>query len=697
MKEVQKVRIKPNRVNRDFECILSRHNAEEVGDSYIVSAEVECPETGNRGTFQVVVPKLLEDNTFYHNGNLYVAVPFLHKPLMDRQQVNYKISLWINGVNPLLDRGIGFKHKTHLQVVTRTKDDFYTCPVSHSDRVKQFMLRAQDRAEFNATVGSSSSGPYLTGEDLSCIDLLVSKIENNLIDNAPPVVNRSDFRVVSIPDILGEIYRIEIFRCLKNFPLNNVINAELLQHSIDSCIFSMPWTQLHYTDTKLGLYSLKSKIKLPVEQYQSAIHFNDSWKNAICCVDTPQSADAGSILAICDGAKIENGKLIPGKHDLSGILRKAVLFPDLLDEKRQVIVAATTKQSTNLGKDKQNNETPFLFVEGTEHIPDIPGVLLETTLMDLTYTHEDGCIISESAAKRLYTERLHQQVISSPNSPAELLVETGDSVGPTDYVAKVVSSSEKVKMVKCRINTRGTIKKIRQKKEIQSGILVYHWILHILVEYPCVEGSKIAGLHSNKHTISKIWPDERMPCYENGVPTELVISPMSIGNRLNPSLVMELMLNVYCRELSLRHGYRVRLPIDDEIQKEITFSLVADMLKSIDLSATCSYPLRNGKNSRTTDNWSLVGPLFIMRLAHHSPDKLRIGNKIPVEDGRQLRGHGPQRLGREELEILWTVGTNGILKEIRENMRNSGNLDRMREYLKVIGVYHNDDILPKKA
>ena len=53
------------------------------------------------------------------------------------------------------------------------------------------------------------------------------------------------------------------------------------------------------------------------------------------------------------------------------------------------------------------------------------------------------------------------------------------------------------------------------------------------------EGDKLAGRHGNKGVISKIVPEEDMPCLEDGTPVDIILNPLGVPSRMNIGQVLE--------------------------------------------------------------------------------------------------------------------------------------------------------------
>ena len=53
------------------------------------------------------------------------------------------------------------------------------------------------------------------------------------------------------------------------------------------------------------------------------------------------------------------------------------------------------------------------------------------------------------------------------------------------------------------------------------------------------EGDKLAGRHGNKGVISKILPEEDMPCLPDGTPVDIILNPIGVPSRMNLGQILE--------------------------------------------------------------------------------------------------------------------------------------------------------------
>jgi hypothetical protein len=88
-------------------------------------------------------------------------------------------------------------------------------------------------------------------------------------------------------------------------------------------------------------------------------------------------------------------------------------------------------------------------------------------------------------------------------------------------------------------------------------------------------GFKFAGRAGDKGVVSDIWPDSHMPVDEQGIRADIIISPESVANRLNPSQLYEQFINRMCVLVTDR--YRRGELGDDNASFEYIMQFVTDI------------------------------------------------------------------------------------------------------------------------
>src|SRR5699024_11545152 len=88
--------------------------------------------------------------------------------------------------------------------------------------------------------------------------------------------------------------------------------------------------------------------------------------------------------------------------------------------------------------------------------------------------------------------------------------------------------------------------------------------VYIVQKRKISEGDKMAGRHGNKGVISKLLPEEDMPCLPDGTPIELMLNPLGVPSRMNIGQVLELHLGMAAREM----GLKMATPVFDGANEE---------------------------------------------------------------------------------------------------------------------------------
>lgn len=162
-------------------------------------------------------------------------------------------------------------------------------------------------------------------------------------------------------------------------------------------------------------------------------------------------------------------------------------------------------------------------------------------------------------------------------------------------------------------------------------------------------GDKIAGRHGNKGVIAKILPVADMPYLEDGTPVDIIISPLSVLNRMNLGQLLETHLGWAMHKL----GKKAAVPVFDKI----TESMVVEKLEEAGLPVNGKERLYDGKTGEPFKEETVVGIGYILKLKHMIEDKTHARSTGPYSLVTQqpLGGKaqmGGQRLGEMEVWAL---------------------------------------------
>lgn len=358
---------------------------------------------------------------------------------------------------------------------------------------------------------------------------------------------------------------------------------------------------------------------------------------------------------------------------MSSILRKTLPFPNRIQAHRIVMMSAIAKQFIHVEKE----ELPYIIPQDSYHLPEIPGTHLRTAFMLWHgWNLEDAAVISASAAMKLSTDVRSIQRLQSITEPIPQ-VDVGDQVRKGSVLARYGED-------RIFINTKpmpGTVVGIHKYTEMSGTTIVYNLRVAIEMKYNLSVGSKICNLHASKSIISKIVPDDMMP-YDRYGQVELLVSPYAIARRMAPSTIMEVMMNTLAQQLSNRWGSSRLISNPD-----IGFDDVSGMIESYSLPGDCMYQLYDGRSNTPYPNKTLVGPLFVGRLWHHSEDKIRFRGEVSEDyHGIPRKGTGAQSIKREELEVIIQHNAMGIVDECKLIQSRSDTRDRINDLLACLGI-----------
>ncbi|PIS14593.1 DNA-directed RNA polymerase subunit beta [Candidatus Shapirobacteria bacterium CG09_land_8_20_14_0_10_39_12] len=325
--------------------------------------------------------------------------------------------------------------------------------------------------------------------------------------------------------------------------------------------------------------------------------------------------------------------------------------------------------------------------------------------------YEDAIIISERLVKEdLFTsisiEEYEAQVVDTKLGPEELtrdipnvsehdlanlaedgIVVVGADVGPNDIlVGKIAPKGEtelsaeerllrvifgekarEVRDTSLRMphGERGTVVGVqildREKDdELEPGV---NKVIKVKVAQvrKITEGDKLAGRHGNKGVISKVVSIENMPYLEDGIPVDIIISPLSVLARMNLGQLLEAHLGLAAKKL----GYRVAVPVFEEFSEK---RMEEEMVKA-NIPLSGKVKLFDGKTGEAMNQDVTIGIAYVMKLIHMVEDKTHARSTGPYSLVTQqpLGGKaqmGGQRLGEMEVWALEAHRASHILQEM---------------------------------
>lgn len=270
--------------------------------------------------------------------------------------------------------------------------------------------------------------------------------------------------------------------------------------------------------------------------------------------------------------------------------------------------------------------------------------------------HEDGIVLSESAAKKLGTEHLlkpsfyvtsdhtvsktefekHKGMSYTPQQLAKIdangLIKPGTRVEPGDPLVLALRAQRDPESLDSKMLAQlskksgrlgfsnaaltwdhpypGTVVRVtRANKNI---------VVHVKTEEPLVVGSKVSTRHSAKGIVTQVVPDHEMPFFhKNGKKehVEMLINPVSVPGRMNPGQILETAAGKIAEKTGKPYIVKNFDGQTDYLKK------VQDELKKHGLKETET--LIDPKTGRKIGDVT-VGPHYVFQLEHQIDKKTHV-------------------------------------------------------------------------
>lgn len=324
--------------------------------------------------------------------------------------------------------------------------------------------------------------------------------------------------------------------------------------------------------------------------------------------------------------------------------------------------------------------------------------------------HEDGIVISRSAADRLASEHLYKPsmllsdthvlgkkefLIGKPGVYSkdridkigdDGIVKPGTKVKPGDPL--VLALGEVMLPGTADINAKYKIGK-RLRNKYQNSSMVWdgdyeaevvraervgkNVVVHLKTLEPAQIGSKISTRHSAKGIVTEIIDDKDMPHDEKGKPVEMLINPVSVPGRMNPGQLLETAAGKIADKTGRPYFVRNFQGGTDYLKK------IQDELKQHGLKDTET--LYDPKTGRKLGD-VMVGPHYAFQLEHQIDKKTHVraggyGSELLQFDAPKIHydndtrvprggGHtGAQSLGSLGIYAALAAGLKDNLREMQ--------------------------------
>ena len=550
-----------------------------------------------------IIPKIIQSK-FNRLGVEYYSLPKLFPPLCVSKDKVY----FLNFVNGCLS----------------TKR--YYIP----SNIMIFLLDT-DRALFRKVYGLKL-GRYINDKILKDIDL-------DLI--AQDTMNMSLCRIYKIEDkIQRAIYQLSYSDRLELSDSQIIIGQVLTDEDTRYLSGNKLMDSIICREIKLPF--IVNKVRLPAYDYY------------IDTLSTPQSEMSGQIGTLCNGVKIKGNRITKGDSLFSEHVSEVLTHPQNIKPERIPIIHATISQSV----DVEANEYPLVQNKNFKGI--VNGVNVFAALMDYGYTSNDSTIISETMAKKLKSKGVVRQRVIIPTNNFNIYLNKDDTIIPNQVIMSYENPGLEIINIKANNCIVGKVKSISLNKDYVHNKAVNIITFEYIERFDLIVGSKIAGVHSNKHIVAYIAPDDEMPVGDFGR-VDAIFSPATIGKRKNISYLIEGILG----HLAKDHPVIVE-PFNHIPLAEI-MSNVSSQGRSLGYNIPEDFQFNLSIREKRIKHKMFVGKHFITRLIHHPIRKLHYSNKFTNTPNGITIAKGIQRLSRDEVEIMSIIGAEDTIEELRSD------------------------------
>lgn len=256
------------------------------------------------------------------------------------------------------------------------------------------------------------------------------------------------------------------------------------------------------------------------------------------------------------------------------------------------------------------------------------------------------------------------------------------------------------------------ISNLKRGDNLASGVLKMVKVYIASLRHTQV-GDKMSGRHGNKGVVSAIFSREDMPFMDDGKEVDVILNPLGIPSRMNIGQILEMMLGLCGKRIgenfkkSLNENKKEFVfneikkffgeEFFNEYIKNCEYDLLEDlaryiskngmcfeasvfdsgsfeenikpMMSDLNIPASCTFKLRDGKTGEYFDQTVMVGVMYMMKLNHMVDDKLHARSVGPYSLVTQqpLGGKaqmGGQRFGEMEVWALEAYGAAYMLQEL---------------------------------
>jgi len=308
------------------------------------------------------------------------------------------------------------------------------------------------------------------------------------------------------------------------------------------------------------------------------------------------------------------------------------------------------------------------------------------------YNFEDGIVISQTAAKKLTSDHLFREGVTSEKSlqldkkkflsymagkvtkdQADKLDDTavireGQTVNKDDVLLGVLKEETVTQdEQKLGLFSKGLIRpwkprEIRWNKEVPGVVtkVVRHGkdiTVFVKSDAPADVGDKIVGRHGNKGIITNIMPDHEMPHDKDGSPIEVILNPTGVPTRINLGQILE----TAASKIAEKTGKPYVVNNFDPNVPDYTRHLKGEMAAA---GVSDTEDLFDPVTKRKFPN-VLVGKQYILKLHHTAEKGLSVRSRDAYDSNMLPAGGGPK--GGQTMDIMGMYAL--LAHNARENIR----------------------------
>ncbi len=298
------------------------------------------------------------------------------------------------------------------------------------------------------------------------------------------------------------------------------------------------------------------------------------------------------------------------------------------------------------------------------------------------WNFEDAIVVSTALVPALTSRhylRFRDRVNLVSGELPHLIVDVGAPVNKDQVVVEIARGQRLLRTV--RAPERGTVTDLRIDGD--------EVCVEICVERPLEVGDKLTNRHGAKGVVAKILDEEEMPRLADGRRVEMLLNPLGVIRRLNPSQL-----------------YETHTTLRNDLSGISSTELVGRRLSAPDVLA-CDLE-RLGAAGGRMPLWSkdgaldghavVVGWQHMLKLDHLAVNKERsrlIGSRSPLSQqpakgSTWIAGHllgGAQRVGEMEMWALQAVSADEIVGDVQSRSdQASDSLDAVAAHLRVAGL-----------